>query len=150
MVAILFEARSIVRPISLLLIASALVGACSTYETASTPTPVPSAPPSSAPPTTPAPVGSPTVTITSAGFSPLQITIPVGQRVTFVNNDNRPHDLVGGVDPEHPDCPEITVAGFISPGQRRDTGVFTTARACDYHDHAAIGVPAFQGKIVVQ
>lgn len=133
-----------------LLIASALVSACSTYQAASTPTPVSSPPPSAAPAPAPSPGGSTTVSITSGGLSPLQITIAVGQRVTFVNNDTRNHDLVGGIDPAHPDCPEITVAGFITPGQQRDTGVFTVARSCDYHDHAAVGVPAFQGKIVIQ
>jgi plastocyanin len=98
----------------------------------------------------PAPSGSPTVTITAAGMSPLEITIAVGQRVTFVNNDTRAHDVVGGVDPEHPDCPEITQAGFLTPGQRGDTGVFTTARTCQYHDHAMMGVPAFQGRIIIR
>jgi plastocyanin len=137
--------------VSVLLFASALATACSTYQAASTPTPVASPPPPSpAPAPAPAPGGSPTVIITSAGFAPLQITISVGQRVTFVNNDTRTHDLVGGIDPQHPECPEIIVAGFLTPGQQRDTGVFTAARACDYHDHAAIGVPAFQGKIIIQ
>ena len=70
-------------------------------------------------------------------MTPLEITIAVGQRVTFVNNDVRAHDVVGGVDPAHPDCPEIVQAGFLTPGQRGDTGVFTTARTCEYHDHTA-------------
>jgi len=59
-------------------------------------------------------------------------------------------DLVGGVDPSHPDCPEITEAGFVTPGQRRDTGVFMTARTCEYHDHTMLGVPAFQGRIIIR
>ena len=81
---------------------------------------------------TPAPrprhLGPPTITITPNGMTPLEITINVGQRVTFVNNDMRAHDVVGGIDPDNPDCPEIPQAGFLSPGQRRDTGVFTAAR----------------------
>lgn len=81
---------------------------------------------------------------------PLDITIDVGQRVTFVNNDNRAHDLVGGVDPNHPDCPEITAAGFVAPGQRRDTDVFTRARTCEYHDHTMLSVAAFQGRIIIR
>ena len=83
-------------------------------------------------------------------MSPLEITIAAGQRVTFVNNDTRPHDLVGGVDPNHPDCPEIAQAGFLTPGQRRDTGIFTTARTCEYHDHTMLSVPAFQGRIIIR
>ena len=90
------------------------------------------------------------MTITAAGLSPLEITINVGQRVNFVNNDTRPHDLIGGIDPSRPDCPEIIVAGFLTPGQSRETGVFTTARTCDYHDHTALGVPAFSGRIIIR
>lgn len=83
-------------------------------------------------------------------MTPLELTITVGQRVTFVNNDIRAHDVVGGVDPSHPDCPEIVQAGFLSPGQRGDTGVFTTARTCEYHDHTMLSVPAFQGRIIIR
>jgi hypothetical protein len=98
----------------------------------------------------PAPAGPPTITITPSGMTPLEITITVGQRVTFVNNDVRSHDVVGGVDPAHPDCPEILLAGFLTPGQSRETGTFTAARTCEYHDHTALGVPAFQGRIIIR
>lgn len=110
----------------------------------------PTAPTAASPQPSPTPSGPPTVTITAAGMSPLEITIAVGQRVTFVNNDSRAHDVVGGADPEHPDCPEITRAGFLSPGQRGDTGVFATARTCPYHDHAMMGVAAFEGRIIIR
>jgi len=125
------------------------LAACSGYS-ANPGAPTPVAAPSPAPAPPPAPAGPPTVTITAAGMNPLEITIAVGQTVTFVNNDTRPHDVTGGVDPEHPECPEIFVAGFITPGQARQTGVFTTARTCEYHDHAALGVPAFQGRIIIR
>ena len=59
-------------------------------------------------------------------------------------------DVVGGVDPSNPDCPEILIAGFVSPGQRRETGAFMTAKTCEYHDHAMMGVPAFQGRIIIR
>jgi plastocyanin len=98
----------------------------------------------------PAPSGPPTITITANGMAPLEITINVGQRVMFVNNDVRPHDVVGGVDPAHPECPEILQAGFLTPGQSRETGTFTVARTCEYHDHTALGVPAFQGRIIIR
>lgn len=83
-------------------------------------------------------------------MSPLELTIDVGQRVTFINNDNRAHDVVGGIDPNHPDCPEIVQAGFLAPGQRGDTGIFASARTCEYHDHTALGSPGFQGRIVIR
>ena len=119
---------------------------CSGGSSPAAPTP----PPSAAAPTPPVTPAAPTVTITSTGMTPLEITIDVGQRVTFVNNDTRAHDLVGGVDPNNPDCPEITQAGFLTPGQSRDTGVFTTARRCEYHDHTMLSVPAFQGRIIIR
>lgn len=83
-------------------------------------------------------------------MSPLELTINVGQRVAFVNNDSRPHDVVGGKDPSTPECPEIVQAGFLAPGQRAETAAFTTARTCEYHDHTMLSVPAFQGRIVIR
>lgn len=83
-------------------------------------------------------------------MTPIEITIDVGQRVTFVNNDIRAHDVVGGVDPSHPECPEILQAGFLSAGQRRETGTFTSAQTCNYHDHTALGVAAFSGRIIIR
>jgi plastocyanin len=133
----------------LFLIVAAMVASCgggTSSPAAPTPPPVVGAP---APPVTPTP-STPTVTISSTGMTPLEITINVGQRVTFVNNDTRAHDLVGGVDPNNPDCPEITLAGFLTPGQSRDTGVFTVARRCEYHDHTMLSVPAFQGRIIIR
>ena len=124
------------------------LAACSSG--ASTAAPTAPTPPVSTPAPAPAPAGPPTITITANGMTPLEITIAVGQRVTFVNNDIRAHDVVGGIDPAHPDCPEIVQAGFLAPGQRGETGVFTTARTCEYHDHTALGVPAFSGRIIIR
>ena len=83
-------------------------------------------------------------------MTPLELTISVGQRVAFVNNDSRSHDVVGGKDPNTPDCPEIAVAGFLAPGQRGETAIFTTARTCEYHDHTMLSVPSFQGRIFIR
>src|SRR5687767_11633926 len=102
-----------------------LTAACSSG--ASTAVPTSPTPPVTTPSPSPAP-GSPTITITASGMTPLEITIAVGQRVTFVNSDVRAHDVVGGIDPAHPDCPEIIQAGFLTPGQQRETGIFTSAR----------------------
>ena len=135
-------------PLFIFLIVSLLsLAGCSSGKTAS---PGPTAP-SPPPVTTPAPpAGPPTITINASGMTPLELTIAVGQRVTFFNNDVRAHDVVGGVDPAHPECPEILQAGFLTPGQRGETGVFTTARTCEYHDHTALGDPAFSGRIIIR
>jgi hypothetical protein len=125
-----------------------MIAGCGGGSSPVSPTPPPPAAAPAPPPT--AVSTTPTVTITGAGMTPLEITISIGQRVTFVNNDTRAHDLVGGVDPNNPDCPEITQAGFLTPGQSRDTGVFITPRRCEYHDHTMLSVPAFQGRIIIR
>lgn len=127
-----------------------LATACSSGKTALPGPTAPTPPVTTAPAPPPVPAGPPTVTITASGMQPLEITITAGQRVTFLNNDTRAHDLVGGVDPSHPECPEITLAGFLTPGQSRETGVFTTARTCEYHDHTELSVAAFQGRIIIR
>lgn len=71
-------------------------------------------------------------------------------RVTFRNLDARAHDFSGGPDPAPSECPEIDQAGFVASGQSRQTGVFTVARTCRFHDHGYLGVTAFTGRIVIQ
>jgi plastocyanin len=131
---------------AVLLIVLIAAAGCSSSPAVSAPT----SPTPASTPTTTAPSGAPTITITAAGMQPLEITIAVGQRVTFVNNDVRAHDVVGGKDPNTPDCPQIAQAGFLAAGQRGDTGIFTTARTCEYHDHTMLSVPAFQGRIIIR
>jgi len=77
---------------------------------------------------------------------PFEATVAAGGRVTFVNNDNVPHDIQGGPDPDHRDCPEIDAVGFLTPGQSRQTAAL---RTCDYHDHAH-AEHAFGGRIIVR
>jgi hypothetical protein len=127
-----------------LLVASLMLAACSS-DSGPAPTPITPSPPTSAPPT-----GPPTITITATGVSPVEVTVGVGGRVTFINGDARAHELWGGPDHEHRDCPQVDEAGFLVPGQRRDSGVFTQPRICDFHDHTNVGNPAYQGRIIVQ
>ena len=131
-----------------LLVASLMLAACNSGSE-STRTPTDPSPPTAGPPATP-PAGPPTITITATGVSPSQVTVAVGGRVTFVNGDARAHELWGGPDHEHRDCAQVDEAGFLVPGQSRDTGVFTQARTCDFHDHTNVGNPAYQGRIIVQ
>ncbi len=135
-----------------LLIAAAMALSTASCGSAATPaTPSAPAPPLvvANPPATPPP-GPPTITVTAAGVNPPLLTIDVGAKVTFVNNDTRPHDFAGGPDPSRPECREIDVAGFLVPGQSRETASFSTARTCEYHDHGQLGVAQFQGRIVIK
>jgi plastocyanin len=99
----------------------------------------------------PEPSGNtPTVTITSAGVSPKTLQVALGQRVLFINNDTRSHNMGSDPHPEHGDCPEIDQVGFLAAGQRRETGNFVQARNCGYHDHDAFSITALQGTIQVR
>ena len=107
----------------------------------------PTPPPSPSPPPTP---GTSTITITSSGVSPRTVTISAGSRVTFVNNDNRVHDMASDPHPEHSACPAINDVGFLQPGQSRTTGNLNTPRSCGFHDHMQENNPDLHGRIIVQ
>jgi plastocyanin len=117
---------------------------------ATPPTPPPPAP--SPPPATPPPVGlTATITITSNNtFSPSEVTVLVGGRVTFVNQNNRAHDITSDPLHLHTDCPAIFDVGFIQPGQTKQTGPLNVARTCGFHDHMQETNPDLHGRIIVQ
>ena len=111
--------------------------------TVTTPTPTPT------PGTTP-PVATTTITITANGVSPQRIIVPVGSRVTFINNDNRTHEMNSDPHPTHGECPAIDDVGFMTPGQTKLTGNLTVVRTCGFHDHNQPTVTARTGQIIVQ
>jgi plastocyanin len=90
-----------------------------------------------------------TITLTSSGASPRDITVAVGSRVTFINNDSQPHDMDSNPHPEHTDCPALNI-GFIAAGQQGITLNLTTARTCGFHDHNQPSNTNFQGTIRIQ
>lgn len=108
----------------------------------SSPSPTPT--PSPGPTTT-----TTTITLSSSGASPRDITVSVGSRVTFVNNDSAPHDMNSDPHPEHTTCPDLNV-GFIAGGQSRATNNLNTARTCTYHDHNQPSNTSLQGTIRIQ
>jgi plastocyanin len=93
---------------------------------------------------------NPTITITATGVSPSQVTIHLGGRVTFLNNDVRIHAMSSDPIQTHTDCPAINDVGLLNPGQSRSTGAFDTARTCGFHDHTNELDPTWHGQIVVQ
>ena len=87
-------------------------------------------------PTTPTPPSNPyTFTFTANGVSPKQLTVPLGSRVLFVNQDSRRHDIASDPHPEHTDCTEINSVGVLTTGQSGETGNLVTAKTCGFHDH---------------
>jgi plastocyanin len=119
----------------------AACGGGSSPTTPTTPTPTP-APPAS---------GGTTITIGADGrVSPATLTVPLGTRVTFVNNHSRPHDMFSDPHPEHTDCPEFDVVGFLSPGQSKQTANLNRARTCGFHDHNEPTNTGLQGSVRIQ
>jgi hypothetical protein len=96
------------------------------------------------------PTPATTITLTSAGVSPVAISVSQGTRVLFVNNDTKTREMFSDPHPEHTDCPELNQVGSLSPGQRRETGNLNTIRTCRYHDHNDPSNTRFQGRIVIQ
>ena len=92
-----------------------------------------------------------TVTITGAGVSPKSVTVAIGQTVTFINNDNRPHEMASDPHPQHGSCPSMESGlGTIAAGQTKVTHNFANAGTCGYHDHLDSGNNALKGTITVQ
>ena len=92
---------------------------------------------------------SATITITAAGVSPSSVTVAPGQRVTFVNNDTRPHDMSSDPHPAHTDCPAVSV-GFLQAGQSGTTQNLNAVRTCGFHDHNQDANTSLQGTIRIQ
>jgi len=76
-----------------------------------------------------------TVTLTPEGPDPESVVIHVGGRVTFVNKDVRPHEIVSDPFLLHDACPPLNRVGLLAPGQSRDSAIFESARTCGFHDH---------------
>ena len=91
-----------------------------------------------------------TITIGSGGVSPSQVTVSVGQSVTFVNNDTRSHQMESDPHPAHTNCPSINNIGLLSPGQSKSTLGFSGTGSCGYHDHNDSANGSLMGRIVIQ
>ena len=92
-----------------------------------------------------------TITIGANGaVTPSQVTIALGQSVTFVNNDSRSHEMHSDPHPVHTDCPPMNAVGVLSANQTRTTNAFSTARTCGFHDHNNPDVAALTGRIIIQ
>jgi plastocyanin len=98
----------------------------------------------------PGPSGA-TITIGANGaVSPTQVTIAVGQSVTFVNSHSAPHEMASDPHPAHTDCPSINRVGTLAAGQTQLTNAFTAARTCTFHDHREDTNANLKGTIRIQ
>jgi hypothetical protein len=121
---------------------------------------VPAAPttaPTTVPADPPKALEGATITITSSGFRLDAVSAALfdinalhvyqGARITFINDDNDPHDVLSSPFGLHNDCPEINVAGYLVPGQSRSTDPITHLTPCGFHDHNHEGNPAYGGTV---
>ena len=96
------------------------------------------------------PTSDTTISITSSGVTPTEVHVPAGSRVTFINNDARPHAMSSDPLQVHTDCPPINDVGFLNPGQRGTTGAMNIKRSCGFHDHTNENDPIYKGRIIVE
>lgn len=101
-----------------------------------------------------------TVTITSAGFEPNEVTIPVGGTVTWSNTDSVGHWPASAMHPTHTAYPG---SGIEKCGTEEQAGIFDVCKdlaqgeswsftfteqgSWNYHDHTVLGK---YGKVIVQ
>jgi hypothetical protein len=122
-----------------------------------------SATPATPPPSTagPAkPLENATITISAAGFALDGASAAVfaigelrmyqGARLTFMNRDSVPHDVLSDPLHVHTDCPEINAVGFLVPGQTRATDPLNRIVLCGFHDHLHEGDTRFAGRVAVE
>lgn len=106
---------------------------------------------SGANPTTPSPDNPFRITITAAGVvSPVEIVVPPGARVLFINQHSRPHEMTSDDHPDHLECPPINAVGLLNPGQSRETGNLVTVRTCGFHDHINPDDNGLLGRIIIR
>ena len=89
-----------------------------------------------------------TIHITATGVVPNDVSIDPGQRVRFVNDDTRPHQIQTNPHLFHTDCPPNNIA-ILNPGQSVETGVFEEAKGCGYHNHLLPNTASYYGVIRV-
>ena len=134
------------------LIAALLSGCNSGAPTNPTPPPTgnPNPNPNPNPEPGPPPLTATIVIASNNRFEPAEVRVALGGQVTFINQNNRPHDIVSDPPHLHTDCPAIENVGFIQPGQTKQTAPLTTARTCGFHDHMQENNLDLRGRIIIQ
>src|SRR3989337_2554587 len=92
-----------------------------------------------------APVSGNLITYTDSGFSSAQISVKVGDTVTFKNDSTKNIQVNSAGHPSHTQFPELNV-GSIAAGESK-TVTFTTAGTKKYHNHLN---PSQTGPMVVE
>lgn len=86
------------------------------------------------------------VKITSSGFSPKDITIKIGESVTWMNEDSESHQVNSAVHPTHQLYPPLNTVGLLKQGAKKSLS-FPEAGTYKYHDHLN---PSLTGSVTVE
>ena len=86
------------------------------------------------------------ITIDANGFSPKNVTIKVGESVTWVNKDTDEHQVNSAVHPTHQVYPPLNTIGSLKSGQQRSLS-FPEKGVFKFHDHLN---PQFFGAVTVE
>lgn len=86
-----------------------------------------------------------TVQISSSGFTPQNMTIKVGESVTWINKDDQKHTVNSLPHPTHTDYLKLNL-GVIQPDEQKSL-TFTQAGTFKYHDHLN---PSLFGSVTVE
>jgi plastocyanin len=106
--------------------------------------------PSSGSSGSPGPSGAAITIGSNDTMSTTDVTISVGQSVTFVNNGSRGHQIASDPHPSHTDCPGINALATIAVGQTKLTNAFSSAGSCGFHDHNEPDNRGLQGRITIR
>ena len=89
-----------------------------------------------------------TIRITANGVVPPDVSIEPGQRVRFINDDTRPHQIQTNPHLFHTDCPANNIA-ILGPGQEVETAQFVESKGCGFHNHLLPDQQTYWGVIRV-
>ncbi len=90
-----------------------------------------------------------TITLSSTGLSSSTPRINLGDRVRFVNNDSKTHQILTTPHLVHTDCPALNSVGSLAPGQSGTSDALTAVRGCGFHDHLNPDNNDFRGQVLV-
>ncbi len=98
--------------------------------------------------TNPIPDVPPVVTLSRAGASPRELHIFARDVATFVNQDDRPHDMRSDAHLNNdPRCDTVAV-GLLQPGESKKAQLQPTGVVCFYRDERDPENAALQGYVL--
>lgn len=86
------------------------------------------------------------VTISASGFLPKDVTIKVGEPVTWSNVDSVDHTVNSAPHPTHTDYKPLNSVGTLKSGEKKSL-TFPEAGTYKYHDHLN---PSLTGSVTVE